>query len=111
MSEHEIDPDSDEFCQMAFEEAQNMCATPEMAFTQAARFMGFTTEEIDDLLPFDEKSTEILGEGLTGDTCGDIYAIRKWIVARAWDAHTAEGYTIFEAFQMAWAEAMGECFG
>jgi hypothetical protein len=105
-----IDPDSNEFCEMAWEEAQNMCATPEQVFSQAARFMGFTPEEIDELLPFEETCPDIVGEGLTGDVCGDLRALRKWILARAWDAHTETGYSVMEAFQIAWSEAMTECF-
>lgn len=105
-----IDPDSKEFCEMAWEEAQNMCATPEQVFAQAARFMGFTPEEIDELTPFDETCGSILDEGLTTEVCVDLLAVRKWILARAWDAHTESGYPVTEAFQLAWSEATTGCF-
>lgn len=99
-----MDTGSAEYCEIAFEEAQMMCATPEMVFVQASKFMGFTPVEIDTLLPLDETYAGILDEGV-----GESFMVaRRWVLARAWDAHVNDGQSVIESFQTAWQEAMYE---
>ncbi len=95
---------NDEFCQIAYEEAQELCGSVEQAFVQACRFMGFGPDEIDELIPLDEKSRLILEDGITGQ----FDQTRRWIVARAWVACSDDGVSLFEAFQIAWQEALNE---
>ena len=103
----EVDAKTQEFCEIAFEEAQMMCATPEMVFVQASKFMGFAPGEIDTMLPLDETYASIIENG-----CGEtIIDARRWILARAWDAHINDGMSIIEAFQVAWMEAIDELSG
>jgi len=98
----ELDVSSDEYCEIAFEEAQMMCATPELVFVQASRFMGFMPHEIDELLPLDETYQNIVSNGV-----GTSFAsMRQWILARAWDLHVNEGESVVVSFQVAWQEVM-----
>ncbi len=98
----ELDVSTDEYCAIAFEEAQHMCATPELVFVQASRFMGFSTDEIDELLPLDVSYSDIVTNG-TGSTLGEM---RRWVLARAWDMHMNSNQDVMAAFQLAWQEAM-----
>ncbi len=100
----ELDSNSEEYCAIAFEEATMMCATPELVFVQASKFMGFGPAEIDDMLPLEETYHDVLGEGV-GESFEEA---RRWILARAWDAHVNDGMMIFEAFTVAWQEALYE---
>ncbi|HOI36652.1 MAG TPA: hypothetical protein PLF11_04670 [Bacillota bacterium] len=102
-----IDSGSEEYCAIAFEEATMMCATPELVFVQASKFMGFGPEEIDEMLPLDATYREALSAGV-GESILDA---RRWILARAWDAHVNEGVTVFEAFMTAWQEAVYDLSG
>jgi|GEM_PF-3404700 hypothetical protein len=102
VSEDAIDSNSEEYCAIAFEEASMMCATPELVFVQASKFMGFAPEEIDEMLPLDATYQDVLADGV-GES---VFEARKWILARAWDVHVNDGKIIFEAFAIAWQEAI-----
>ena len=100
----ELDSNSEEYCAIAFEEAAMMCATPELVFVQASKFLGFGPAEIDAMLPLEETYRDVLGNGV-GESFEEA---RRWVIARVWDAHVNGGMTIFEAFMVAWQEALYE---
>ena len=106
------DIDSQEYCEIAVDEAFGLCMQAEDAFREAAKMIGFEDHTLDSLFPLEETYLDILGEGLDEDKCSSISDLSKWIVCRAWQMYQeGETKSVVTAFRMAWREFREECGG
>jgi hypothetical protein len=103
------DIDSQEYCEIAADEAYNLCLSTEEAFRHLASLLGLGPE-IDRVFPLEENYAEILGDGLDEDRCINPTDLSMWVIARAWQIyHEEDTKSVVVSIRKAWEEARREC--
>jgi len=103
--------DEKEYCQLAFEEAFNLCSNPEDAFRQVAMFMGFAVYDEENVFPIEDHYLEILENELSDAICADLQSTRAWVLSRAWQIHKEEDEEVIRSIHRAWEEFNERCIG
>ena len=100
MEDKNMSPEEKEKCAIALDEALSMCGGNEMLFNQMATMMGIPKSDLSSIMPLDQKYRGIIASGPGSSQSTST----RWVLARAWQLVTEEGYGGMEAIEKGWQE-------